>query len=86
MQGSKNAENLRHLLPFAKSSIIDALARFDSIVFIQAPAENERMPIPTLALAFVCLSLLEAWYGISGVLTPSTEEWVREYIKQTATM
>jgi hypothetical protein len=79
----QHEENLRHVLPVAPADIIEALARYDTIFFIQAPAERERLQIPLASLAFVCLSLLETWYNIPGALAPSTMEWLNEYSRTT---
>ena len=75
----QRVESLRYLLPVAEESTIDALAHFDSIFFFQAPAEFERMPIPTSSLAFVCLSLLEDFHNIPGALTPNVKKWWNGY-------
>jgi len=79
----QHAENLRYILPVAESNVIDALARFDTLLFIQAPAEHDRLQIPLTSLAFVCLSLLEDWHNLPGALAPSTIEWLNEYSRTT---
>jgi hypothetical protein len=79
----QHEENLRHILPVAQPEIIEALARFDTLLFIQAPAEHDRLQIPLTSLAFVCLSLLEDWHNLPGALAPSTIEWLNEYSRTT---
>ena len=75
----QRAESLRNLLPVAEQRVIDALAQFDSVFFVQALKEFRKTSIPISSLVFLCLSLLEDWHGIGGALTPSAREWWNGY-------
>ena len=75
----QRAESVKYLLPVAEQRVIDALAQFDSVFFVQALKEFRKTSIPISSLVFLCLSLLEDWHGIGGALTPSAREWWNGY-------
>ena len=75
----QRAESLRYLLPVVQEPVINALAQFDSIFFVQVPTKIERMRVPLPSLVFVSLSLLEDWHNLPGTLTPTSMEWWNGY-------
>ena len=68
--------NLARILPDFEQHVIEGLADFDAIFFVQEALSV----IPTDALVEMCLYMLERWHNKLGSYVPHAQEWKQEYL------